>query len=22
FGLALTIPHGCEYQQLQQKQEA
>ena len=21
FGLALTIPHGCEYQQLQQKQE-
>ena len=22
FGLALTIPNGCEYQQLQQKQEA
>ncbi len=22
FGLTLTIPHGCEYQQLQQKQEA
>ena len=22
FGLVLTIPHGCEYQQLQQKQEA
>ncbi|MGK0735904.1 YbcN family protein [Yokenella regensburgei] len=22
FGLALTIPHGCEYQQLQQQQEA
>ena len=22
FGLALTIPHGCEYQQLQQKQES
>ncbi|MEH3955949.1 YbcN family protein [Raoultella planticola] len=21
FGLVLTIPHGCEYQQLQQKQE-
>jgi hypothetical protein len=22
FGLALTIPHGCEYQQLRDKQEA
>ncbi|HBZ1547735.1 TPA: hypothetical protein MJG34_24945 [Klebsiella pneumoniae] len=22
FGLALTVPNGCEYQQLQQKQEA
>ncbi|MCU3616007.1 hypothetical protein N8V88_23550, partial [Enterobacter hormaechei subsp. oharae] len=22
FGLALTIPNGCEYQQLRDKQEA